>query len=485
MKKILILLLFFFYLNSNSQTTIYNTVLSKEKPTVKYKYLEGTNKLIIKEANDKKKLYSIFNKAILFDKDAKSTQLNDNEEFVSIFNSLNEENNATLMQDGASSLLLNFYNNTKKISFEIKPKDFAKYKIDFESDMVEMRPKINFDQNFVYAVTNENGRSNAIEIAKDALQLDKFDIAKQTSSVISLKKIDTDRLKTKDLDVPKQIAFQSRFYKNNTFEIVTKSVKKDYTSSTLYRDIYDLDGKFIKEISYNYNSLKGFLAPSSTNSTRENSQNSSNQNPDFHRDPIELDINDYFIDSKTNEFYIYGITTSKSNKNPLGFYINKYSEKGEKIWEKFYDVSDEKGFNESNQRLLEIKINLKQFTSENQLIISIVGFKTYTNHYNNFFVINKNSGNLEDTKSINSDSQTSKGTFSYGGKYSLFEIIKFDKNKFCDENTILTTTLKQDVKKYIDKITTKDDIFFNSILSSEGIWLLETDNKSYYKVIFF
>ena len=492
MKKLLLIVLIFFSFYSNSQTTIYSTTLNKDKLVVKYKYLQKTNKLILKESNEKKMNYAIFNKATIYDSNSKSNELINNEKFIYVFNSLNEENFGTLMQDGVfSPLSLNFSINNKKTSFQMKSKDFERYSFDFEGTALEMKPTIYFDENYIYTIINENGRTHGIEIAKDALQLDKFNIAKQTSSLISLKKIDTDRLKSKDLALPKQIAFQSKYYNNNTLEIVTKSINKDYKTSTLYRDIYDLDGKFIKEISYNYNSIKGFLVPTYNNSTFENMINSYSQSPGSHRAAIELDVNDYYIDPKTNEFYIYGITAAKdsnglSYKSALGFYINKYSEKGEKIWEKFYDVSDEKGFNQkSDQRPLETKINLKQFTDENQLVLSIVGFKTYTKQYYDFFVINKNSGKMEDSKSANSDSQTSKGTFSYGGKFSLFEIIELDKNKFCDENTILTTTFNLDLKKYINKIAAKDDVFFNSILSAEGIWLMETDNKTYYKVSFF
>lgn len=492
MKKTLLILLIFFSLYSNSQTTIYNTALSKDKLVVKYKYLQNTNKLIIKESSEKKMNYAIFNKATIYDSNSKSNELINKENFLYVFNSLNEENFGTLMQDGMfSTLSLNFFIKNNKTSFQMKSKDFERYSFDYEKTPLEMKPIIYFDQNYIYTVSNQNGRTYGIEITKDELQLDKFNIGKQTSSSISLKKIDTDRLKSKDLAVPKKIAFQSRYYDNNILEIVTKSINKDYKSSTLYRDIYDLDGKFIKEISYNYNSIKGFLVPTYNNSTFENMVNSYSQSPGSYRAAIELDINDYYIDPKTNEFYIYGITAAKdsnglSYKSALGFYINKYSEKGEKIWENFYDVSDEKGFNQKNdQRPLETKINLKQFTNENQLVLSIIGLKSYTNHYNDFFVVNKGSGKIEDSKYANSDSQTSKGTFSYGGKYSLFEIIKLDKNKFCDENTILTTTFNLDLKNYINKIAAKDDVFFNSILSSEGIWLMETDNKTYYKVSFF
>ena len=41
------------------------------------------------------------------------------------------------------------------------------------------------------------------------------------------------------------------------------------------------------------------------------------------------------------------------------------------------------------------------------------------------------------------------------------------------------------MKKYIDKINTKKEVFFNSIVSQDGIWLFETDNDAYYKVTLF
>jgi hypothetical protein len=487
MKNYFLITISLFSLISNSQTTIYETELNETKPVVKYNYLPKTNKIIIKEAFDKTTAYAIYNNALLFDINSKSEKIINDSPFVYLFTSLDESYFSSLMQKNAFSKLdINFYNKDKVNSFQIDKSDYSIYSYDFENDNLDMKPKVNFDFNFMYTITDEKGKNSNLRIEKNTLQLVKFDISKQTNKSFKIKQIDVSKLDSKDLEVPKTIAFQSRFY-DDTFEIVTKSIKKGYSSSTLYRNIYDLEGKFIKEISYNYNALKGVLAPIFTNSRYENLSNIKLQSDST---PIELDINDYFIDSTSKDLYIYGITQDKESNDyflnsPLGFYIIKFNANGNKIWEKFYEISDNKNFNSKKQRPLSIDINLDQFINNNKLVLSIAGLSSYNDHYNIFYVINKESGNVLMNKQKETNTKSSKGTFTYGGKYSIFENIEIDKSKFCDEKTILTLTLNEDVNKYINTIKADNDIFFNSIISKEGAWLLETDNKKYYKVTFF
>lgn len=480
--------IFLFSLISYSQTTIYETELNETKPVVKYNYLPKTNKIIIKEAFDKTTTYAIYNNALLFDINSKSEKIINDTPFVYLFNSIDESYFSSLMQKNAFSKLdFNFYNKDKVNSFQIDKKDYSLYSYDFEKDNLDMKPKINFDFNFMYTITDEKGKNLNLRIEKNTLQLVKYDISKQTNKSFKIKQIDFSKLDSKDLQVPKTIAFQSRFY-DDTFEIVTKSIKKGYVSSTLYRNIYDLNGKFIKEISYSYNALKGVLAPISTTSRVENLYTSSNQ-IDL-QTPIDLDINDYFIDSVSKDFYIYGITQDKESNDyylnsPLGFYIIKFNANGDKIWEKFYDISNNKNFNNKKQRPLTIEIYLEQYINNDKVVLSIAGLNSYNDHYNVFYVINKESGNVLINKEKEINTKSAKGTFTYGGKYSIFENIELVKSKFCDEKTILTFTLNEDVNNYINKTKADRDIFFNSIISKEGIWLLETDNKKYYKVTFF
>lgn len=489
MKKLFLPLAFIAVMGMQAQTKIYETELNEKKPVVKYNYLPKSNRIIIKEAFEKQLAYATFNNAIIFDNKSESKQIIDNQPFLYLFTSFNELDYGSLFTNSAvGALNISFYQDNKVNSFKIDSKDYSKYSFNFEANKLEMKPRINFDENFMYVITDQKGKSSGLKIEKDILQLEKFDIEKKTKKSFKIKQIDISKLNSKDLEVSKQISFQSRFY-DDSFEIVTKTVKDDFTSSILYRHIYDLNGEFLKEVKYSYNSLKGVFAPISTNSRYENLVNAS-QSVDL-AVPIELDVNDYLIDSITNDLYVYGLTQDKKSNSYflnslLGFYIIKFNENGDKIWEKYYDIIDVKGFSNKKQKPLTININLKEYLNSNELVLSIVGLNTYTNHYNIFHVINKETGTVKMNKQINTDTKSSKGTFTYGGKYSIFENIEFDKTKFCDETTFLVATLNNEINNYIKNISkNKNDIFFNSIISKEGIWLIETDNETYYKVNFF
>jgi hypothetical protein len=488
MKKVILNILFLSGLCMSAQTTVYETALSKDKPVVKYTYLPFSNKVVIKESTTLTKTVATFNKAIEFDNKLNSKIINENTKFLYLFSSLDNQYFGYSMREGLfSPHSMSFFNGKEAVNFIMKEKDFLNYGRDYFYTIFSYKPIIPFDKNYFYSVTNDKG-SNALNIGKENVMLSKFEISKQKTNLIPIKKPDIERLKTKDLEVPSQIPFQSRFYSNNTFEIVTKSVKKDLTSATLYRDIYDLEGKFIRELSYNYGFSKGFIAPSNTNFSFENMFNS-DLIPGTMKRNI-LDFNDYYIDTKTNDFYVYGILDSKESsgislKAPLGFYIIKYSDKGDKVWEKVYDLSQTKGFKEKSQQYLRIFINLNQFCQKDALSITIKGMNSYSNYYNLFYLINKESGEVEKTANIDNNVETNKGSMSTGAKYSIFENLVYNKNKYFDSTTFLTLSLNDKVKKYIDKINIKKEVFFNSIVSQDGIWLFETDNETYYKVTLF
>ena len=484
MKKIIVSILFFSGLCINAQTTVYQTALSKEKPVVKYTYLPFSNKIVIKESTTLNKAFATFNKAIEFDSKSNSKIIYENTKFLYLFSSLDNQYFGYSMREGLfSPHSMSFINSKEAVNFTMKEKDFSNYGRDYFYTIFSYKPIIPFDKNYFYAVTNDKG-SNVLNIGKDNVMLSKFEISKQKTNLIPIKKPDIERLKTKDLDVPSQIPFQSRFYSNNTFEIVTKSITKDRTSSTLYRDIYDLEGKFLRELIYNYSFSNASIAITNTKYNSENMFNSG-LNSGTMKTNI-LDYNDYYIDTKTNDFYIYGTLHSKKTSSmAMGFYIIKYSDKGDKIWEKIYDVFDTKEFKEKNQHRLGFFIDLNQFWQKDVLSFSVIGTKNSTYNYNFFYLINKETGEVEKSANIDNSADSNKGFMSTGTKYSIFENNVYTKNKYFDSNTFLTLSLNDKIKKYIDKINTKKEVFFNSIVSPDGIWLFETDNETYYKVNFF
>ena len=69
--------------------------------------------------------------------------------------------------------------------------------------------------------------------------------------------------------------------------------------------------------------------------------------------------------------------------------------------------------------------------------------------------------------------------------YAFHKISAYKKKSF-DAETLISMDENPSLKNYIDSIgESKSKIFFNSVIADKGYWLLETDNKSYYKILFF
>ena len=45
--------------------------------------------------------------------------------------------------------------------------------------------------------------------------------------------------------------------------------------------------------------------------------------------------------------------------------------------------------------------------------------------------------------------------------------------------------MNKNVQNYIRSVKSKKDVQFEAIIAESGIWLIESDNKEYYKVLLF
>ena len=150
-----------------------------------------------------------------------------------------------------------------------------------------------------------------------------------------------------------------------------------------------------------------------------------------------------------------------------------------------FDVTDEKGFSQKSSYWIGKDIKMCEFMDENTLAVSIDGENTYTSRYAQFFLINKNTGELIKKNKVDFNNESSKGTFTSLAKYSVLQITKLSNNRYGNVEVLLAEAFNENVKKYINSVKSSADVFFDAVSTSKGIWLLESDNDSYFKINLF
>lgn len=464
MKKILFLIPFISTFYVNSQTIIVDESLNKQKPFFNYQYSFPTNKLILNEASGKAYL-----KTFSYDADSNKDSLQIGSKFHYFNISENGINyNTEFLESAMASPKITYYSNNKYYEAD-KVKNYSNNHSLFTTF---------FNDQYQFRIVDASGAPR-MDFEKDAIYLEKRDYTKKITKKISLKKPNILRLKEKSLLSIKNIGFRANLVDNDHFEIVTKSVSNDEKTATLYRTIYDLEGTIINDYSYSYTTMVGHLVRCKT---REESMCISTNSRSFVDGPIaDLGINEHYTDPLTGDVYIYGLYMDKS---PVGFYLIKFEKEGKKIWEKFYEIDDKKGFNDRTQYWENTGIYLHKFMNENTFAVAIEG--NHPDKYNHFFVVNNQTGEIERKAYADSKVETNKGGMGLALKrHSIFANTKLTSKRYCERNTLLAYNINEKVKKHIDGIKSKKEVFFDTYITAKGIWLLESDNDSYYKVTLF
>lgn len=479
MKKTITIINLFFVLSFFGQTKIYETELSKDKiRTVQCKYSYQLNKIIVNSVIKSKSL--IFNESKLIDENANVVDLVKDNTFTSIHYSGTDKTYYTKDMLGYyKPANYNFYVNGEVFKLSRK----------IENEEVDY-----FNEERLLFLTGEKDDDIILNIEKDNLFLNVLDFKSNKIKKTKIEKPDYKRLKGEDKMRLKAIGLSkdhpssfSTNYHNDKFEIYSKTTFSDRNNSIIYRTIYNDLGKIEKDIQYDI-SLDdytfGYMKP--TNSFSKNRSHTSSNiytytsgKYTYDRPVIDLDINDFFIDFNS-DFYVYGMYI-KEESVPGGFYVHKFSSDGNLVWKKTYEIIDEKNFNQKKQDWKMTGIALQQFSNENQLVLNLKGPSSYRDRYNHYFVIDKNNGDLlkKSQIEVSTDYNTFGSLKSFGSTY----FNTFTKNINLSDDGLLAYNLNDKIKKHIDGYSKpKDDIYFDAIISSKGIWLIETDNESKYSI---
>lgn len=476
MKKILLSLGLLTCMYANAQTVIVEEKFEKDDiPTGQYFLSNSDNFLIFKGKRIKFTVASSIKNIFAYDsKGNKSTFLSNVTLYLSDFSNTEK----TFKSYDATS-----------ISFNAKSYYYVNGKVvgtGFASDLEKARKCFygdSFTDKFELGITNEDKNAD-IKLEKNALYLETIDFIKRKTKRVKLETLDISRLTGDNLIKPEEkIGFKCKLNKDDSFDIITKSISKDYSSTILYRTTYNLLGKKINDVPfklelsnkfflYSYNgggdigkTTKLIYATSGTGQKGEGVFTD------------DLSINNFVEDKETGDVYIYGLYGDKAYKlnnlaKPVGYYVFKFDKKGNKIWESINELKKDK-YDKFSTRFM---VRFRKIKND-------YCFYFLHDRNLNYGIIESKSGKLLKTNVI--DFGGNYGNLTGTGYLTAQYDIKDIKRKNFDIEGLIALDINTKFSEYIKSLDPKIDTDFNIYFREQGIYVIESDNKKYYKVTLF
>lgn len=485
MKRILFSIALFSSFIVSAQTVIVDEKYTEISKPVDFKYLPNSKKFVLFKCNNAKtSLASLATDAYLYDINGNKSVLFENDKLVNCSFSLSEN---TFKGNDGTKLTMNpnfkyFQNNT--LIQTINKDDiignlnyFGIYDINnsiyYQKGRLPFSPFCaSFNDTYELGFTNQKNKNN-INFEKDDIYLEIFNIKSKEKNRVKLETTKLDLLKGKLLiESAEEVTFTCKLKGNDNFDFVTKSLSKDQNETTIYKTTYDIQGKKIKDVVLKLKLKDSFFVLSSCGVG--------------YVDLFNFDVqavNNYYEDPKNDDIYVYGIYTSKKSKifkwfDPVGFYIFKFDKDGNKIWESINPINDSyfKDLNYSqsfNIDLIEYNDKLVFTNSANE-----------ATEFSNYALVDKSSGNVLKTNRVSYNRNTGfeKTNAFISNTNESKELLR----KVFAPLSFVAIDLDPKLLAYLKNIPQKSDrIYFQTIFSNEGIWLVETDNEKYYKVLLF
>lgn len=473
MKRVFLLGLLFTFFNGVCQQTIIEEKFENENVPLGYQYLPVKNQIAIQKG----KHIGIsknreVNKIITYDSSGNEKIWFENEKLMNPF--FNYSGNI-LVADEYSKLRLN--GDTFKIFSSTESSTFNK---DYKS--------IFYFDDFMIMSKAKKDKFNSLVNYKDK-SLEKVNINYQGFERIFGENFYTSQ---------RAPGIKDFINKNGNIEVISKSISKDCKESKIYRTEYNSLGKKIGEIEYDIllkdyslilsvtgggsmvlKSVGGFNSTSTNHAGFSNTVSlGSSTYSDF---ADEGSVNNIIFDKEDNA-YVYGMLGKKEKENLLynrivGYYIYKFDKAGKLIWEKKYET-------DKLEKIGVAYLNntyVRMFNMNGQL--QFLFASTQPDEIFMLSDINESNGDF-----IKSDFYTFKTSYSYDLRNFIYSNITNKeslKNKILDYEGLMLYQNNNKFKSYIDSKEIKGEIYFNTMISNDGIWLIESDNKSYYKVTYF
>lgn len=487
MKKFLFYFVLFSSVYVNAQTAIIEEKFEKSSVPIRYHYLPKSDKIVIEKGeyvsmSTNRKIKNI----ISYDSNGKKEILADNFECAESSFSITENTFQLVDFTKFSGAKAYKYVVNGKQSPAINYSDVDR-NYGFISSVNDLNYTFGnqfFNDKYELDIVDEKGK-NKINFEKDELYLETLDVFSKDKKIVPIVKPDISRLlNDESIKLEEYLGYSAKLIDNEKFEIVTKSISKDYKSSILFRTFYDMKGKKMSEQKLTISLPSQYLVYSANNEARIHSKLTGfkNDTPLFLTD---IAINDYIEDKITKDIYVYGLLGDKAKKlnddnSPSGYYIFKFDKEGKKVWESINRI-DDKDFNE---KIHLVRIFSLLTFSGNSLLFQTGG--RFTDKYFHYSFLDINTGKILNKNKISYEKDrifTLKGDIRQF-LFSFHENKEF-KSKFFDMDGLVAIDSNKKVADYLKTINNKNKLYFNTVLSKGGIWLLESDNEKYYKVTFF
>lgn len=451
----------------NAQTTIVEEKFEKDNVPLSYSFLENLNDLVIhKGKHVKMSLKRDVHSLIKYEDNSTKSILVDNATLMDIsFSDLN--NSVFIASDYAAMKWATDY----KVYTDGKPLSTLKKKQKYDV----------FDKYYLYFLAG-NDENSKVNFDKEDLYLYKINAKTQNKEKILINEPVINQITKDDYYDLKKIYFKP-FFRKDYFELATKLISKDCTSATLFRFLYDYNGKKLNTFTYKLTLNNPFIRTNNGggNLSYTTFQNSSNVIVGF---VDQLTINNFYIDELTQDIYVYGLYGNKGKSNiksdPSGYYVFKFNQKGDLIWKQTADINDKQlnGFGNEGNLFTSLNINKGK-----------VNFIIYSEKFDEFIFykqLSSQKGNImNENKIIYKEDKVF--TMMTGTRDFILSFYEINKTKIrFDSLGLVYYDCNQSFKSYINGInSSKDKIYLNTLVSREGIWLIESDNKEYYKVTYF
>ena len=426
---------------------------------------------------------------------------------ISELSSYSSDGNKTIILKDNPELSYLFLSNTENniLTYDISKgpfKSFPKYVIDGkEFDVINTKPLIDFNsiyhnKGFFNTVNEFKLASNKKDLLANTKEYDllKGDVFLNVRNIKSgllesnlIKFIDLKKLTGENfIKTEEKLGCKLVSNFDDSIDFITKSISKDYKKVVLYKTRISNTAIKISEVAFNIELPGNYFFIYSNNKAGDYTYGGY-QNKFLHFGD-DLFINNYIEDSKNGDVFIYGLFSDKLEKlnernNILGYYVFKFDKNGNKIWESINSINDP---NLNEKHVLSL-VDLKLKDSKSKLYFELIKRGTANKDIFISSVLTKETGNV-----VNSGNYNFNETFNHTSKeYTHTKInlpyskdLSFKNKKFSNE-TISFLNYDKRVFNYIKTVNSKNEVFFDTSTSLKGLWLTETDYKTYYKVTYF
>lgn len=471
MKKTFLLPLLFFGFMTSAQQVIVEEKFEKDNEPIGFHYYSISNKLLIEKgekgttrAEKMKDLYA-------FDSNGKKDILFEGDEVKDYWG----------MTENAFRVDKYHVN----LGYAKGYKTYANGKLVSSSDRKDDTWTYFLTNSYEFSIKDKKGHTSNFDLEEDELFIFSRSIQTQKEQTIKIEPLNITRLLGDNLAPQnegnramiknKGFNYMINALTDDTFQIITKAITKDFTKVTTYRTIYNMDGKIIKDTAFEV-SIPNYYAIKAAGVNNGGGM----------RFGFSLNFNGYYEDLSTGDMYFCGLFSNEKDQSDTmknaGYYVMKFNSQGKKIWE-YIKTLDNKRF---SANVWAAKKGCYLEERSGKLVLNI--YIDLEDQYMRKDIIDKNTGKSIEVKTLDFKEESYKYDYvSYNNPdfmksvYSSKEL----KDKFFDSEGMYQLKFNPTFANYVKSVNSKKEVHFKMFNSITGFWLLETDNKNYYKILYF